>query len=218
MPATSVVATAAGRFRKTPQLRVETSQRRYVPCVGDEVVAVITERLGGELYRVDMGAAAGALLPALAFAGATKRNRPHLHAGDVVYARVVQVPTERRQCDGELSCTAPGSNKSWVTGECPFGPLCGGTLFAVSPTLTRRLRQRPCAVLEELGRQVAFEIAIGINGRVWVDSDAAPVTILVRNAILASERMDRRQTARLVRALLKATAPLLPTRTIQGVR
>lgn len=36
-------------------------------------------------------------------------------------------------------------------------------------TMSFRLRSSPtCPVLEELGKQISFEIAVGLNGRVWV--------------------------------------------------
>ena len=39
-------------------------------------------------YRVDIGSSAYASLPTLAFNGATKRNRPRIDVGALVYTRV----------------------------------------------------------------------------------------------------------------------------------
>lgn len=55
---------------------------QYVPAAQEFVVGVVTARLG-ESYRVDIGSAHSANLDALAFEGATKRNRPNLKVRNV---------------------------------------------------------------------------------------------------------------------------------------
>jgi exosome complex component RRP40 len=50
---------------------------------------------------IDIGGPFPAVLPALAFEGATRRNRPNLNVGDLVYARVVSAP---RDADPEIVC------------------------------------------------------------------------------------------------------------------
>lgn len=64
------------------------------------MVGVVTDR-GGDNYKVNIGSPAPALLNRLAFEGATKRNKPTLKAGDVIYARVI---TANKHMDTELSC------------------------------------------------------------------------------------------------------------------
>ena len=44
---------------------------------GDRVLGVVTKTTGRS-YRVDIGSAVSAVLPELAFEGATKRNKPNL--------------------------------------------------------------------------------------------------------------------------------------------
>ena len=92
---------------------------RYIPQLGDHIVGVVTSRVG-ELYKVDIGSADQAYvsLPSsalslillffsafqisfLSFEGATKRNRPNLGVGDVLYARIVRAS---RHLEPELSC------------------------------------------------------------------------------------------------------------------
>lgn len=57
--------------------------------------------LPAENYGVDIGGPFRALLPVLAFEGATKRNRPHLQVGDLVYGRV---ESAHRDLEPVLSC------------------------------------------------------------------------------------------------------------------
>lgn len=170
------------------RIRVLSSIRRYVAAAEDVVVGVVVERHGGEGYGVDLRGSARATLPALAFEGATKRNKPNLAVGSVVYSRVA---VANRDMDPELSCISPHSRsrKDWVTGETVFGELKGGYVFECSLSLARELLDERCVVLRALGRHVPFELAIGCNGRVWVNSGSTMHTVVVTNAILNSEGM-----------------------------
>lgn len=69
--------------------------------MGDAVVGIVVER-HVDSFNVDLGGPFPAVLPALAFEGATRRNRPNLVAGDLVYARVTAAS---RDTDPELACT-----------------------------------------------------------------------------------------------------------------
>ena len=72
-----------------------------MPCVGDNVIGMVIERHSDNLV-VDIGGPFHAVLNSLAFEGATRRNRPKLIEGDLVYARVTLA---HRDVDTELSCT-----------------------------------------------------------------------------------------------------------------
>mmetsp|Transcript_25169 Transcript_25169/g.81194 ORF Transcript_25169/g.81194 Transcript_25169/m.81194 type:complete len:270 (+) Transcript_25169:15-824(+) len=199
----SLVVTKAGllKFRPPNRFWVDTPQKRYDPVVGDMVVGVVRER-GAEEYQVDIGAPFPALLPALAFDGASKRNKPNLQVGDVVYARVA---TAHRHLEPELSCLSiGGKKKDWVTGESMFGQLKGGHMFEVSLQHARRLRRPDCKVLHCLGASVPFEIAAGTNGRVWVQSTKPQHVVVVSNAVLNAEQLDDAAIQVMVDRLLSA--------------
>jgi len=57
-----------------------------------------------------------------------------------------------------------------------------------------------------LGKSMAFEIAVGVNGMAWVNSAHPEHTIIVCNAIKNSEVMTPDQTRVMVQALLKRAA------------
>jgi exosome complex component RRP40 len=60
-------------------------------------------------------------------------------------------------------------------------------------------------VLAELGRSIAFELAVGVNGMLWVHSESPAKTILICNAIKVSEVMKNdKQIVAMVKDLLKA--------------
>lgn len=74
-----ITAVKAGFLRQARggKLWVEGRQRRYIPAAGDSVVGVIREK-HSENFDVDVNGPFKALLPVLAFEGATRRNRPNL--------------------------------------------------------------------------------------------------------------------------------------------
>ena len=56
---------------------------------------------GGDTFRVDIGSADNASLSFMAFEGATKKNRPNINVGDVVYAKLL---VASRDMEPELVC------------------------------------------------------------------------------------------------------------------
>lgn len=181
------------------RLWVENEQRRYVPAVGDHVIGVVADKHAEE-YRLNVGGPFPATLPVLAFDGATKRNRPHLEVGALVYARVA---VANKDMDPEVTCAAPPGvgAKDWVTKESVYGELAGGQTFACPQALCARLGSDDCPVLEALGRLVAFEIAIGHNGRVWLSSASPGAVVLAQAAILQSHAIRDEDHAALVQRL-----------------
>jgi exosome complex component RRP40 len=111
-----VFSSAAGalRYRAPITYWVEGDKKMYVPRVSDQVVGIIEEKMG-EFYRVNIFSSSSALLNKLAFEGATKRNKPELKKGDVLYLRV---SIADKDLDTEVTCiTSSGSKKEWSTGE-----------------------------------------------------------------------------------------------------
>ena len=103
-----------------------------MPRVGDSVLGVITDKTS-TTYTVDINSAHSASLDVCAFDGATKRNKPNLSVGAIVYARVA---VANKEMDPELSCMiAHGPKKDWMTGESIYGELKGGFLFKTSTGL-----------------------------------------------------------------------------------
>ncbi|KAG5456798.1 MAG: hypothetical protein BJ554DRAFT_3353 [Olpidium bornovanus] len=159
---------------------------QYVPALGDNVIGQITAKFA-DGYRVDVGGAHPALLDALAFEGANRRNKPQLAVGSLVYARVSLAD---KDVDPELECFNPATGKADGYGE-----LNGGFVFQVTLGTCRRyflcdawpLLDPKTPVLEELGKQYAFEIAVGLNGRVWIDTASPHQTIRLSLAIKESD-------------------------------
>jgi exosome complex component RRP40 len=92
-----------------------------------------------------------------------------------------------------------------------MGELKGGMLFDISMGMARRLlmaKQREdggVAVLEEIAEKVAFEIAVGRNGKVWVKSGGVKETLLVGRALQEADvqGLTVEEQVKLVRKMIK---------------
>ena len=92
-----------------------------------------------------------------------------------------------------------------------MGELKGGMLFDVSLGMARRLllnkqkEEGGMVVLEEIAEKVAFEIAVGRNGKVWVKSKGVKETLLVGRALQETDRnaLGIEEQGKLVKKLLQ---------------
>ncbi|TAQ91374.1 hypothetical protein B7494_g334 [Chlorociboria aeruginascens] len=185
IPPNTITPTVAGQLctdARKNAIWIEFNAGRYIPTVGDLVIATI-QRASVDLFYANISDfASSATLPVLSFEGATKKTRPQLASGALVYARV---SLANKHMDPELECVSSSTGKSEG-----LGPLVGGMLFDVSLGMARRLmmprpaEQGALVILEELGGAgVAFEIAVGRNGKVWVDSKTLKTTLAIGKAI-----------------------------------
>lgn len=140
----------------------ESNSKRYIPQTNDFVIGIIVG-VFGESYKVQLqDFSTSVQLSMMAFPNATKKNRPNLKTGQAVYARVSQAILET---DTELECIDPINGK-----EGGFGLLDeSGYIFNVNLNFARELLFNQDSVfLERLATKCKFEIAIGINGKVWI--------------------------------------------------
>ena len=111
-----IISTYSGSlYSKRPnQFWIEHNKNFYEPIVNDQIIGIVDDR-GGDYYKVNIFATNVAILNRLSFDGATKRNKPELKKGDVVYARVQSC---HKDLDTEISCaTNTGIRKDWSSGE-----------------------------------------------------------------------------------------------------
>ncbi|CAN8076989.1 unnamed protein product [Agarophyton chilense] len=193
-----ILASKAGFVRydsNRNKLWVANNQKRYVPAQEDPVIGIVQDRFGEE-YRLDINATDTATLSMLAFEGATKKNRPNLAIGSLVYCRVIKAS---KNMETEVSCIEPGSAKSWSGGETLYGELKGGTIIRVSLGMTRTL-VRDENVLRMLGH-VPFQSAVGVNGRIWVQAGRVEHTMLLSLALKKADEMQAEEWTNFVRKL-----------------
>lgn len=65
---------------------------QYIPAAQESVLGVVVGKSGAEGFRVDIGGPHNANIDALAFEGATKRNRPSLKVASISFV-VLLLPT-----------------------------------------------------------------------------------------------------------------------------
>lgn len=190
----SVMKAGRLRFSKPNKYWVESSQKRYVPHAEDSVLGIVVDSRSDN-FLVDIKGPTLAFLPVLAFEGGTRRNIPKFEVGALLYVRVVKaIPG----MNPELSCT----DASGKAGE--FGALKEGYMFECSTCLSRMLLSTPtCPVLDTLGKKLSFEIAVGLNGRVWVNASSPSTTIIVANALINSEVLSGVQQKIMAEKLLQ---------------
>ncbi|PWY73873.1 hypothetical protein BO94DRAFT_538922 [Aspergillus sclerotioniger CBS 115572] len=160
---------------------LSSPKRRYIPTPNDLVIAQVHHSSPDYFHCMITPQTPHVVLGQLAFEGATKKTRPMLKQGDLVYARVLSVGLGAG-AEVELTCVNPATGKAEPGG---LGHLTGGMVFDISTGMAARLMRASSSssdqqdgvaglvVLDELGKKLekagGFEIAVGRNGKVWVD-------------------------------------------------
>ncbi|XP_074642391.1 exosome complex component RRP40-like [Tubulanus polymorphus] len=176
----NVIASKPGilRFKEPNIYWIDSHIRRYVPVRGDCVIGIVTQK-AGDIFRVDIGGSELASLSYLTFEGATKRNRPDVKVGDLVYAKLL---VATKDMEPELVCM----NSQGKSGG--FGVIGdGGLLIHCSLNLVRKVLSPECPLLKLLGKSMPYETAIGMNGRVWIKGRSTVETIALANGISDAE-------------------------------
>lgn len=170
----------------------------WTPTAGDDVIGVVVRRIGELIpdlfYLVDIGSSQYAMLNVLAFDSATKKNRPQLRSGDLVYARIESAGLNVQP---HLTCV---NSYGWGKGWGPLEPANGAAMLAHTPPFfARRLllkRSPESNMLFALGQRMRFEVAIGQNGLIWFRSasDFSQVQLLqffmAAQAVRSDEEAD----------------------------
>ena len=176
---------------------------KYVPQINDVVIATVHHSSTDYYHCAIIPHTAFAQLPQLAFENATKKTRPQLSPGSLIYAKVASAS---KHMDPEILCYNPSTGKGEGMGE-----LKGGMVFDISLGMARRLllnKQKDegeIAVLEEIAQKVAFEIAVGRNGKIWVKAGSVKEILLIGKAVQATDKeaLDTDEQMKLVKKLLR---------------
>ncbi|KAJ6661654.1 hypothetical protein lerEdw1_013893 [Lerista edwardsae] len=174
---------------------VDSQQKRYVPVKGDHVIGIVTAK-AGDIFKLDVGGSEQASLSYLAFEGATKRNRPNVQVGDLVYGQFI---VANKDMEPEMVCidSSGRANGMGVIGQ-------DGFVFKVSLGLIRKLLAPGCAIIQDLGQLYPFELVLGMNGRIWVKAKTIQQTLIVANVLEACEHMTAEQRKQTVAKLLES--------------
>jgi len=185
------------KFRSPNVFWVDSHQKRYIPAVGDFVIGHIASKIGVDFFRTDIGAAQPAVLSYLHFEGATKKNRPNVKVGDLVFCRVI---VDEKHREPEVSCVDNFSKSAGM------GLLDGGMMIQISLNCVRKITSKDCVLVKALGKHLPFEIACGMNGRIWVKAASIKNTIIVCNAISNCEFMNNDQIKLMIASFVDSTS------------
>merc|ERR1719290_39988 len=195
-----VTVTRAGVLRLKepgPVYWVDSHSKRYVAARGENVIGVVIAK-AGDIFRVDIGTSEPASLSYLAFEGATKKNRPAVAVGDLVYAKLL---VASRDMEPELVCVDGYGKKAGM------GVLAGGGFMMTVPLhLVRKLLSPDSGLLAALGTSTPFEVAIGMNGRVWMRARSVLETICLAQAVECSEHMTSEEVRNMAERLTSVLA------------
>lgn len=174
--------------RKPNIYYVDSYQKRYIPAKNDSVVGVVQSKTL-DFFWVDINASEPAALSYLAFEGATKKNRPEINVGDLVYCKVVLANPD---LEPELVCVDSNGKKGRL------GQLSDGFMFPCSINLVRKILNENCQLLHLLSKETPYEFAAGINGRIWINSKSIKTCILLRDTMLKAEHTPYNEMKKLV--------------------
>ncbi|XP_009466399.1 PREDICTED: exosome complex component RRP40 [Nipponia nippon] len=162
----------------------ERTPLQYVPVKGDHVIGIVTAK-AGDVFKLDVGGSEQASLSYLAFEGATKRNRPNVQVGDLIYGQFL---VANKDMEPEMVCIDSSGRSSGmgIIGQ-------DGFLFKVSLGLIRKLLAPKCEIIQELSQLYPFELVLGMNGRIWVKAKTVQQTLIIVNILEACEYMTAEQ-------------------------
>ena len=91
-----------------------------------------------------------------------------------------------------------------MTGQATYGALRGGATVRCSLGLCGALLRPANACLAALGRRLAYEVAIGLNGRVWCRAATLGDAIVVANALENAAFLEDTAVAPMVGQVINA--------------
>jgi exosome complex component RRP40 len=174
-----LIAIQYGFLRTGPIVDVlHPTKKSYLPLEKDKVIGIIKEK-HGESYIVDINCYQDAYLPLDAFEHIEK-YRSQLNVGSLIYAQVVSAHLDM---DIQLTCVTDSPEG--------LGILSRGTMMSCSLRLAQQLFHKGL-VLEELGTLLSYEIAIGLNGRIWINATNIETIRCIAHVIKKSEKLKTR--------------------------
>lgn len=160
-----IIPTNAGLLTTTQSATyTKYNNKRYIPAVGDYVIGTVVGAFS-DSYKVSLcNFTQGVSLSYMAFPNASKKNKPNLKNGDLVYARVLSA---ERELEAEIECMDSSNGQNLG-----FGLLQDGCIIDVPMLFCHNLLfNTNYPFLRLLSKKCEFEIAIGVNGKIWLKTN-----------------------------------------------
>ncbi|KAF0986634.1 hypothetical protein HZS_8066, partial [Henneguya salminicola] len=144
-----------------------------MPRLEDYVIGKII-KVQNEQYKIDLGGNVTAKLPALSFPNATKKVKPELIIGDIVYAKICLTDPN---VDYEVTCCANTKNNSSLGKLSPNNSF----LIPISIPLAQRLLIKNSQLVKTLYPDLPInsDIVVGINGFVYVSACTVDMSLKI---------------------------------------
>ena len=139
----------------------------YSAKKNDIVIGIISQKTY-EIYRVNILASKEASLNSIDFEGATRKTKPNLNVGDVVFAKVEK---ENKYSNVTLTCKCSSNSKGWSSGESTYGELKGGKLYDYNRYLCLKLLDNKDFIYRLKECVKKLQLKIGYNGRIWIKTE-----------------------------------------------
>lgn len=68
-----------------------------------------------------------------------------------------------------------------------YGELVDGMLIHVTLETARSLLAQSCVLLDALAEHLVFEVAVGVNGAVWIKAGTLAACVIIRNCIVNTD-------------------------------
>jgi exosome complex component RRP4 len=190
-----IYASVLGMVSERPPLvHVVPFSGRYIPKAGDVVVGTVVD-VQTTFWLLEIGAPRWAPLhmtgtPWKIDVGETGN---YLHVRDAVVVRV-----ENLEATGRIGVTMVGEG---------LGKLEGGTIVRVSPARIPRVVGRNGSMVETITRHTGAHMAIGQNGRIWIEGSPEAVRRVSEVLRLIDENGQRSGLTQQIEEYLRSTAP-----------
>ena len=158
----------------------------YSAKVGDVVIGIISQKTY-EMYRVNILASREASLNSVDFEGATRKTKPNLNVGDIIFAKVEK---DNKYSNAILTCKNPNNSKGWSSGESTYGELKGGKLYDYNRYLCLKLLDNKDFIHRLKECVEKLQLKIGYNGRIWIKTENITDTPKVFQAIKEGINMN----------------------------
>ena len=163
-------------------------KEKYVPSMGDKVIGKVLRKMADN-YEMDVRSDRRALLGVLSFQGATKKSKPNLTDGDLVFCQIQSVPQYLLY---KVTCISSKSTKIWNSGEAHFGHLSVG-IEIIIPLFLAFFLSHDETLFELIRKYLTFEVVVGINGILWFRAKSIKHTLLLSTIFKEIAYMEKNQ-------------------------
>lgn len=182
---------------------LEFNSKRYIPQQGDYVIATVTNNYSTHFVVTLNNFSSTLQLPYANFPQATKKNRPKYDNGDLVYCRVKVVDAD---LPAELECmdSETGNKEGFGLLETEKGKHA--MVLECSLAYCRELlfNDKGFSLLSDMvNAKLSFEVAIGVNGKIWISTNSLFETLCVYKVLSECEKSARINHSKIIEDAVK---------------